>query len=162
MSGIPGISLAAVCLTLVLSMASTAIRLDMTPGPWQAVNDGVMGGVSSGRIVAAEQGLRFEGPARVFVNGRRVISLDRWGGRREVEVDFGSGTNYVVVKLVQDERSPARFRMRARDIDGLPLRGLGNELEESYSVVFVGERRMQELVIIGDYKLSNFVSLLPF
>jgi hypothetical protein len=70
-----------------------------------------------------------EGPARVFVNGRRVISLDRWGGRREVEVEFGSGTNYVVVKLVQDERSLARFRMRARDIDGLPLRGLGNELE---------------------------------
>jgi hypothetical protein len=70
-----------------------------------------------------------EGPARVFVNGRRVISLDRWGGRREVEVDFVSGTNYVVVKLVQDERSAARFRMRARDIDGLPLRGMGNELE---------------------------------
>jgi hypothetical protein len=75
--------------------------------------------------------LEFEsaGPSRVFVNGRRVVNLERWGGRREAEVEFGPGTNFLVVKLVGTERDGASFRLRARDIDGQPLRGLGNELE---------------------------------
>jgi len=70
-----------------------------------------------------------EGPAHVYVNGRRTIKMDRWGGRREAEVEFGPGTNFVVVKLLATSRANARFRFRARDIDGQVLRGLGNELE---------------------------------
>jgi hypothetical protein len=33
----------------------------MILAPWQAVNDGVMGGISAGRMVESEAGLRFEG-----------------------------------------------------------------------------------------------------
>jgi hypothetical protein len=71
-----------------------------------------------------------EGPAHVYLNGRRVITMDRWGGRREAEVEFGSGTNFLVVKLLDTDAVDARFRFRARDIDGQILRGLGNELEQ--------------------------------
>jgi hypothetical protein len=70
------------------------------------------------------------GPAHVYVNGRRVITMNRWGGRREAEVEFGSGTNFLIVKLLDTDTVGARFRFRARDIDGQPLRGLGNELEQ--------------------------------
>ena len=70
-----------------------------------------------------------EGPAHVYVNGRRVITMNRWGGRREAEVEFGSGTNFIIVKLLDTISVNARFRFRARDIDGQILRGLGNELE---------------------------------
>jgi hypothetical protein len=70
------------------------------------------------------------GPAHVYVNGRRVIAMDRWGGRREQDVQFGPGTNYVVVKLLDESGSGARFRLRIRDIDGGMLRGVGNELSQ--------------------------------
>jgi hypothetical protein len=45
---------------------------------------------------------------------------------------------------------------------GVVLSGLGNELKEAHGVVFAGDRRIQDLVIIGDYKLGNFTPLLPF
>jgi len=73
--------------------------------------------------------LASDGPARLFVNGRRVVNLERWGGRREAEVRFGSGTNFVVVKLADLDGSGARFRLRVRDIDGSELRAVGNKLE---------------------------------
>ena len=76
----------------------------MTPGPWQAVNDGVMGGVSSGRIVAAEQGLRFEG----------VLSLENNGGfasvRRAVDAVL-SAAGRVRLHLRGDGRT-YQFRLR--------------------------------------------------
>lgn len=73
--------------------------------------------------------LETDGAAKVFVNGQVVLSLDRWGGHRETEVEFGPSTNFVVVKLADAGGTGARFRLRARDIDGTPLRGVGNELE---------------------------------
>lgn len=74
--------------------------------------------------------LESPGPVQLIVNGRVAISMDRWGGRREAEVEFGPGTNFVVLKLVDADGHGARFRLRARDIDGEPLRGLGNELDQ--------------------------------
>lgn len=92
--------------------------------------------------------LEFEsdGPARVFVNGTRVINLERWGGRREADVRFGPGTNFLVVKLADPEGTGARFRLQLRDIDGQVLRGVGNELEhllENYAYLARAERDEQ-------------------
>jgi hypothetical protein len=85
-------------------MTSTSINLEMSPGPWQAVNDGVMGGVSSGRMVAAEESLRFEG----------VLSLENNGGfasvRRVIDADL-SAAGRVRLHLRGDGRT-YQFRLR--------------------------------------------------
>jgi monofunctional biosynthetic peptidoglycan transglycosylase len=85
-------------------MTSTSINLEMAPGPWQAVNDGVMGGVSSGRMVAAEESLRFEG----------VLSLENNGGfasvRRVIDADL-SAAGRVRLHLRGDGRT-YQFRLR--------------------------------------------------
>ena len=47
-------------LLLLMSATGPWVEMDMALEPWQAINDGVMGGVSRGRMVAADQGLRFE------------------------------------------------------------------------------------------------------
>lgn len=81
---------------------SLAIPLSLEP--WRVVNDGVMGGVSSSRMVAAEEGLRFEGE----------LSLENNGGfasvRRLVESDF-SGTDRVLLEVRGDGRT-YQFRLR--------------------------------------------------
>lgn len=72
--------------------------------PWRAINDGVMGGVSSGEMVATAEGLRFQG----------VLSLENNGGfasvRRLLAVDL-SGFDGVRVKIRGDGRTyQLRFR----------------------------------------------------
>jgi hypothetical protein len=85
--------------------ARDADTLDI--GIWQGVHDGVMGGVSSGRVVAARDGLRFEG----------VISLENNGGfasvRRVIEQDLSS-TRGVRLELRGDGRR-YQFRLRPDD-----------------------------------------------
>ena len=49
--------------------------------PWRAINDGVMGGVSSGEMIATAEGLRFQGVLSLENNGgfasvRRLLELD--------------------------------------------------------------------------------------
>lgn len=56
-------------------------RLDLNPDAWRAVNDGVMGGISTGRMVSSEDGLRFEGELSLEYNGgfasvRRLVDQD--------------------------------------------------------------------------------------
>ncbi len=83
------------------------VLLEMSSGPWQAINDGVMGGVSSGRMVQSEEGLRFEGHLSLENNGgfasvRRRIDDDvsnAGGVRLEVR---GDGRTYQF-RLRQDE-----------------------------------------------------------
>ncbi len=48
--------------------APNSLNLDLEP--WRAINDGVMGGVSSGEMIRTEDGLRFQG----------YLSLDNNGG----------------------------------------------------------------------------------
>jgi hypothetical protein len=43
--------------------------LDLNSKPWRAINDGVMGGVSLGEIVAIDNGLRFQGTLSLENNG---------------------------------------------------------------------------------------------
>ncbi len=86
-----------------------SISLGLDPDAWRAVNDGVMGGISSGRMVQANDLLRFEGE----------ISLENNGGfasvRRAVEQDLSS-TSAVRLQLRGDGR---RYQFRIRQDSGL-------------------------------------------
>lgn len=91
--------------SLVMSMALTAIAgLEMEVGSWRSVNDGVMGGRSSGRMQQGDEGLRFAGK----------LSLENNGGfssvRRQVEHDLSSATR---VRLqVRGDGRDYQFRIR--------------------------------------------------
>jgi len=92
-----------------------AIILNMIPGPWQAINDGVMGGVSSGRMVQSADGLRFEGE----------LSLENNGGfasvRRPIDNDLATATGVRLV--VRGDGRTYQFRLRQDDrFDGIAWR----------------------------------------
>lgn len=91
-------------LTIATSIALMTISLDPDLKAWRAVNDGVMGGVSSGRMVNGEDRLRFEGQ----------LSLENNGGfasvRRQVDHDV-SGTTVVRIQVRGDGRK-YQFRIR--------------------------------------------------
>ena len=92
-----------------------AMILEMSPGPWQTVNDGVMGGISSSRMVEADGVLSFEGE----------LSLENNGGfasvRRLVETDLSQVTG---VRLeVRGDKRTYQFRLRQNDrFDGVAWR----------------------------------------
>lgn len=90
-------------------------QIDMSVEPWRPVNDGVMGGLSAGRMVPVEKHLRFEG----------VLSLENKGGfasvRRLLEQDLAS-TESVRLHLRGDGRE-YQFRLRLDDRwDGIAWR----------------------------------------
>lgn len=65
----------------MLVMIMMTIVLNMSPDPWRAINDGVMGGISSGRMVQSGDKLRFEGELSLEYNGgfasvRRLVDDD--------------------------------------------------------------------------------------
>ena len=96
-------------------LITMAIAIEMILAPWQAINDGVMGGISAGRIVESETGLRFEGE----------LSLENNGGfasvRRVVDADL-SETGGVRLKLRGDGRN-YQFRLRQDNrFDGIAWR----------------------------------------
>lgn len=89
--------------------------LDLNPEPWRAINDGVMGGVSLGEIVAIDNGLRFQG----------ALSLENNGGFASVRRPFhGRLENVGVVRLlVKGDGRPYQFRVRLDDnYDGISWR----------------------------------------
>ena len=74
---------------------------------WQAVNDGVMGGVSAGHMIATGFGLRFEGVLSLENNGgfasvRRLLTRDLSAARGVRLSVRGDGRRY-------------QFRLRADD-----------------------------------------------
>ena len=83
---------------MILLMMMLTMTMDMSAEPWRAINDGVMGGISAGRMVQTEAGLRFEGE----------LSLENNGGfasvRRVVEADLAE-TGGVLLKLRGDGRT---------------------------------------------------------
>ncbi|MGB5292637.1 MAG: CIA30 family protein [Lysobacterales bacterium] len=87
-----------------MSIAMMTVSLDSNLQAWRAVNDGVMGGVSAGRMIKAEGVLRFEGE----------LSLDNNGGfasvRRLVDQDL-SGAASVRIQVRGDGRT-YQFRIR--------------------------------------------------
>ena len=85
--------------------------------PWRAINDGVMGGLSQGEMVAIDGGLRFQG----------VTSLENSGGfasvRRFVDADLGSAGS-VRLEIKGDGRR-YQFRLRTDDnYDGIAWRAV--------------------------------------
>jgi len=89
--------------------------LEMSPGPWQTVNDGVMGGISSSRMTEADGVLSFEGE----------LSLKNNGGfasvRRLVDTDLSQVTG-VRLEVRGDQRT-YQFRLRQNDrFDGVAWR----------------------------------------
>ena len=101
--------------------------LEMSPGPWQTVNDGVMGGISSSRMVEADGVLTFEGE----------LSLENNGGfasvRRLVETDLSQVTG---VRLeVRGDQRIYQFRLRQNDrFDGVAWRAEFTTTEEWQTV----------------------------
>lgn len=96
-------------------MAERVTSLDLYEAPWNSVNDGVMGGVSTGRIETAEGLLIFRGE----------LSLDNGGGfasiRRPVLSDLTSADR-VRLQLRGDGRE-YQFRIRLdRRFDGVAWR----------------------------------------
>lgn len=80
------------------------LHIDLRPGPWQSINDGVMGGVSDSRMARTESGLRFEG----------VLALENDGGfasvRRTVDGDLSTAR---CVRLdVRGDGRTYQFRLR--------------------------------------------------
>ena len=102
---------------MFLLMMMLTISMDMNAEPWRAVNDGVMGGISAGRMVGAEDGLSFEGELSLENNGgfasvRRLVGQDLADAvRLRIEVR-GDGRSY-----------QARFRQDGR-FDGVAWRAL--------------------------------------
>lgn len=88
---------------------------EMSPGLWQIITDGVMGGLSSSRMVEADGVLSFEGE----------LSLENNGGfasvRRLVDTDLSQAVG-VRMEVRGDERT-YQFRLRQNDhFDGVAWR----------------------------------------
>ena len=95
-------------------MAAT-VSLGMDSGPWWSINDGVMGGLSSGQISRSDEGLVFSGE----------LSLENNGGfasvRRPVDADLTAAKG-VRLRLRGDGRG-YQFRLRLDgDFDGIAWR----------------------------------------
>jgi len=86
--------------------------IDMDIGPWRSINDGVMGGLSAGRMSQTGEGLKFSGE----------ISLENNGGfssvRRSVDQDLSRAAG-VRIEVRGDGRE-YKFRIRQDDgFDGI-------------------------------------------
>jgi monofunctional biosynthetic peptidoglycan transglycosylase len=102
-------------MSVILMMMT--IGLDMQANAWRSINDGVMGGLSSGGMVQIEEGLRFTGE----------LSLENNGGfssaRRLVEQDL-SGAKGVRLEVRGDGRE-YQFRIRQNSrFDGIAWRAM--------------------------------------
>ncbi len=87
----------------MLTMVAILMSLDLQAGSWRAVNDGVMGGISSGGIVAAGDGLRFEGS----------LSLENNGGFASVRRELKPSADFESVRLrVRGDGRRYQFRIR--------------------------------------------------
>ena len=95
----------------------TTIAFDMDANAWRSINDGVMGGLSSGGMTQIDEGLRFSGE----------ISLENNGGfssvRRLAEQDL-SGATSVRLEVRGDGRE-YQFRIRQDSrFDGVAWRAM--------------------------------------
>lgn len=104
--------------SMLIGLALMAsISFDMEERFWKSVNDGVMGGISSGRMVQHRKNLQFTG----------YLSLENNGGfssvRRLVMRDLG-GTNKVRLEIRGDGRE-YQFRIRQNGgFDGVAWRAI--------------------------------------
>ena len=93
------------------------IGLDMQANAWRSINDGVMGGLSSGGMVQIEEGLRFTGELSLENNGG-FSSVRRLVGRNL------SGATGVRLEVRGDGRD-YQFRIRQNSqFDGIAWRAI--------------------------------------
>jgi len=90
----------------MLSIFLMLLTLEMNPEPWQTINDGVMGGRSSGGITRSESGLSFKGELSLENNGgfasvRRLVEADLSSAKGLQLQVRGDGRTYQV-RLRQD------------------------------------------------------------
>ncbi|MGA9572457.1 MAG: CIA30 family protein [Lysobacterales bacterium] len=95
----------------------------MSIEPWHAVNDVVMGGLSSGRMVAGDEGLRFQGQLSLRNNGgfssvRRVSNADFAHSRGVRLTVRGDGRSYQI-RLRRDEKFDGVAWRREFSTDGM-------------------------------------------
>lgn len=84
------------------------LALELDPESWRSINDGVMGGVSSGAMTKTPDGLVFAGELSLENNGgfasvRRLVDADVAGATRLQLKVRGDGRTYQV-RLRQDDR----------------------------------------------------------
>ncbi|MGI9265830.1 MAG: CIA30 family protein [Gammaproteobacteria bacterium] len=86
---------------------SIAAELDLDIEPWRAINDGVMGGISQGEMIAVDDGLRFRG----------LLSLENNGGFASVRRLYdGDLAEAVGVRLrIKGDGRRYQFRLRLSD-----------------------------------------------
>jgi len=124
----PGIAhgyslVAAAILAVSTLMAAPAVdRLDMALEPWRAINDGVMGGISLGEMVAIDDGLRFQGEISLENNGgfasiRRPIDGGREGLQGIRLRVRGDGRRYQFRVRLDDDANSISWR-ELFDTDG--------------------------------------------
>ena len=128
--------LAVACLAGPL-MAAPKSSVDLALEPWLAVNDGVMGGISAGEIVAIPMGLRFRGD----------LSLENNGGfasvRRPHDGILREATGVRLV--ITGDGRPYQFRMRTDErFDGVSWRAIF-ETDGSRQEIFLPFARFESV-----------------
>lgn len=118
---------AALVLSLVMQTVTIAAKLDLDLEPWRAINDGVMGGISQGEMVATDSGLRFQGR----------LSLENNGGFASVRRPYaGDAISAGGVRLrVKGDGRRYQFRVRLDErYDGVSW-SAGFDTSESWQTV---------------------------
>jgi monofunctional biosynthetic peptidoglycan transglycosylase len=101
----------------MINSATTAVLtvMDLSIEPWHAINDVVMGGLSSGAMVSSDEGLSFQG----------VLSLRNNGGfssvRRPVSEDFTHSCGIRLTVKGDGRRYQLRLR-QDQNFDGIAWR----------------------------------------
>jgi monofunctional biosynthetic peptidoglycan transglycosylase len=110
MRGASRLSVAALSFLCCAVAASSPIRLTDDPTDWRVVNDGVMGGMSTSRVVRAGEALRFAGE----------ISLANNGGFASIRRPFDAGGADAAGLLLRVRGDGNRYRLRVytRDATG--------------------------------------------
>ena len=104
--------------------------LEMNPGSWQIVNDGVMGGISSSRMVEADGVLNFEGELSLennggFASARRLVDADLsfedfvpvFRGRRVPEAGLVVPASIKQIGFLLADKTPGPFMLEIRSIE---------------------------------------------
>ncbi|MDZ7651545.1 MAG: CIA30 family protein [Burkholderiaceae bacterium] len=108
------IGLLLACLSANPTMTLADLDLATDAAPWQAVNDGVMGGVSSSQVESSAAGVRFSGTVRTDYNGgfasaRRAVAATLSPEPTAFDLRAaGDGHRYRLVVYTRDARGRAQ------------------------------------------------------
>lgn len=109
------VALLLACLSATPTVTAADLDLATDAAPWQVVNDGVMGGVSSSQVESGAAGVRFSGTVRTDYNGgfasaRRAVATEALPADATA-FDLraaGDGHRYRLVVYTRDARARAQ------------------------------------------------------